>query len=321
MGRIDVPPEVGFPDFFIVGAPKCGTTSFYRYLRDHPEIFMPTAKEPHFFGEDLVRPEYLKDADRYLQLFDEASGSKLRGEASVWYLFSRTAAQEISRVKPDAKIIVLLRHPVDAMESLHRHLLYNGSEVLESFPEAFRVQVLRKQGLHLPDGVTFPQRLLYADVVAYSHQVQRYIDTFGSANVHVIIFEEFLVDKATIYRGLLRFLGVASDVEPDWRIHNQAKSMRSRAVGLMLAHPPKPIKGLLRQLLPGSTRRRIWQFLWHLNLTEPPASITSPRFRAELCDLVEPEIDRLVHVLGRDIPAWRERTHHLKVESTRSLQE
>ena len=85
------------PNFFIVGTPKCGTTSIYEYLRKHPEVFMPSFKEPHFFGSDLVKNNnvYIDNATKYLDLFSNSNGKKMSGEASTHYLYSKMAAKEI----------------------------------------------------------------------------------------------------------------------------------------------------------------------------------------------------------------------------------
>jgi len=99
------------PNFFIVGAPKCGTTSMTEYLKQHPDIFIPEEKEPHYFGSDLEYPRITKTEAQYLRLFSEAQDERRLGEASVWYLFSQRAAQEIYEFNPLSRIIIMLRTP------------------------------------------------------------------------------------------------------------------------------------------------------------------------------------------------------------------
>src|SRR5215472_18741131 len=107
------------PDFFIVGAPRCGTTAMGQFLSAHPDIFM-ARKEMHFFGRDLRfgRRFYRRNLDAYLSEFTGAESRKRAGEASVWYLSSRTAAAEIKEFNPDSRIIIMLREPVEMMFSL-----------------------------------------------------------------------------------------------------------------------------------------------------------------------------------------------------------
>ncbi|UCC88813.1 MAG: sulfotransferase, partial [Anaerolineales bacterium] len=98
------------PNFFIVGAPRCATTALYRYLCDHPNIFMPRVKEPHFFAEDISVGKPTKTLDWYMGLFEESSEEHLAvGEASVFYLYSSVAVRRIYEFNKEAKIIVILR--------------------------------------------------------------------------------------------------------------------------------------------------------------------------------------------------------------------
>ena len=113
------------PDFFIVGAPKCGTTALYEYLRQHPAVFMPFHKEPLFFGDDLTRRYGRLTLHDYMRLFKDAKPGQRVGEASAWYLYSRSAAAEIKAYAPDAQIIVMVRNPVDMMYAEHSQVLFN----------------------------------------------------------------------------------------------------------------------------------------------------------------------------------------------------
>ena len=107
------------PNFFIVGAPKCGTTALCEYLKYHPNVFMSTPKEPHYFAEDFERYRHVKTEDKYLALFGDCNDRHLMiGEASVFYLRSTRAVSLIRDFNPDAKIIVMLRNPVDMVYSL-----------------------------------------------------------------------------------------------------------------------------------------------------------------------------------------------------------
>ena len=112
------------PDFYVVGAPKCGTTSLHRYLRQHPGVFVPDVKEPNFFCSDFPSIQKYKSLEDYSMLFEPAQENQLVGEASPWYLYSKTAIQNILDVQPDAKFIVMLRNPVDAVISYYRYMRY-----------------------------------------------------------------------------------------------------------------------------------------------------------------------------------------------------
>ena len=116
------------PDFFIVGAPKGGTTAMNAYLGQHPEIFIAERKELHFFGTDLDFSSPRITQEQYLSCFSEVQNEKRVGETSVWYLYSKQAAVEIKKFCPSANIIIMLRNPVDMLYSQHSQFLYNGNE-------------------------------------------------------------------------------------------------------------------------------------------------------------------------------------------------
>ena len=136
------------PDFFIVGAPKCGTTALCDYLNQHPQVYVSANKEPFYFGSDL--PGHLDwTQQNYLALFEPA-GERTCGEASVWYLYSKSAAQEIRTFNPEARIIIMLRNPVEMAYAMHNQGLYNLTEDIEDFDEAVKATERRSQGLDIP---------------------------------------------------------------------------------------------------------------------------------------------------------------------------
>ena len=132
------------PDLFLVGAPKCGTTAFSDYLSQHPDIFM-ARKEMHFFGADLrFAPHfYRRDEAEYLAQFAARNNQRRVGEASVWHLFSKTAAAEIKAFSPEARIIVMLREPVEMMYSLFHYFRFDGNENLPTFEAALNAELSR----------------------------------------------------------------------------------------------------------------------------------------------------------------------------------
>ena len=137
------------PNFFIVGAPKCGTTAMNDYLDQHPDVFM-AHKELHYFGNDLQVKNRISEQE-YLQHFKDAVNEKIIGEASVWYLFSATAAKEIKSFSPDAKVLIMLRNPVDVIYSLHSQHLYDGNEDVLDFESALALDDERKAGRGIQD--------------------------------------------------------------------------------------------------------------------------------------------------------------------------
>lgn len=138
------------PDFFIVGAPKSGTTAMHEYLGQHPDIFMPKVKESHHFATDLLPPNrpnsYYRSIDNYLAIFKGARNEKIVGESSVFYLYSKTAAKNIYEFNKDSKILIMVRNPTEWLESYHSQLVYNGDEDILDLCEALKAEEEQKRG-------------------------------------------------------------------------------------------------------------------------------------------------------------------------------
>jgi hypothetical protein len=210
---MDVPLAPNRPNFFIVGAPRCGTGSLYLYLKQHPEVYVSLLKEPQYFGADLTRtPLGIRDEDVYLELFEAANDRPLRGEASVWYLSSLQAPYEIRAFSPDAKILILLREPAEMAWSLHAFHVRNGDDDLESFEEALAAEADRRQGRRLPEGNHFPEALQYTEVARYAPKVERWLDVLGPENVCCVLLDDLERDPGREFRRVLEFLGADTEV-------------------------------------------------------------------------------------------------------------
>ncbi|GAB4536633.1 MAG: sulfotransferase [Anaerolineae bacterium] len=292
------------PDFFIVGAPKCGTTSMNDYLRQHPEIFMPAQKELHFFGTDLNSPVYVREKDKYLAYFSEACDEKRVGEASVWYLYSRRAAKEIKDFCPSASIIIMLRNPVDMLYSLHSQFLYNGNEDIKDFEAALDAEEDRKRGLRIPKSALLVEGLFYRETAKYVHQVRRYLETFGSENVHIVIYDDFKNDTSKTYRDTLYFLGVDETFKPNFRVINPNKRVRSWALHSFLWRHPEIVVRLGRALVPRPWYTRFLSAVKRWNLQYKPRPPMNPHLRRRLQLEFAPEVEMLSELLGRDLTYW-----------------
>jgi hypothetical protein len=292
------------PDFFLVGAPKCGTTALADHLKQHPQVFIPRRKELDYFGADLciVNRPRLTFAE-YQAFYADAEDQKRSGDASVWSLYSRCAAEEIRAFCPTASIVIMLRDPVEVMYALHSHNLYTGNETILDFAEALAAEEDRRQGRRLGRRARVRHLLHYRDAVRYTEQVRRYLDVFGRSSVHVIVFEDFQRDVRGVYRGVCDFLGVDPGFEPDFRVVNANKHIRSRLVVslLRMTAPPKravirsPVDRLWRAL---RTRVRAW------NVSYAPRRPLDPELRRQLKGEWRPEIEALSALLGRDLTGW-----------------
>jgi hypothetical protein len=311
--------DIKRPNFFIVGAPKSGTTALYHYLKQHPEIFMSEVKEPHFFGTDLVRPFSIRNEQEYLSLFSKARNAKRVGEASVGYLLSKRAALEIKKFCPSARIIIMLRNPVDMIYAGHSELVYGGVEDILDFEAALNAEEDRRRGLRVPVASHFPgEAFLYREAGRYSDKVKRYLDVFGRESVQIIIFDDFITETSRIYRQTCQFLGVSSQFEPRFEIINPNKIVRNRILGNFLNSPA--LRRLARGFMPFAARRVIGRSLLRLNTRYEPRPPMPLELRRRLQAEFAPEVEQLSRLLGRDLTYWcRPATESLVSGSRKNL--
>lgn len=230
--------EPRVPNFFIVGAPKAGTTSLYHYLGQHPDVYMSPVKEPNYFAEEIRRenigPQWQEWARReedslqlylrgpmhetrfggivcrwpdYLKLFEKVTDEKAIGEASVCYLWSQTAARNIAANRPNAKIVMILRNPVDRAFSQYKQAVAAGL-VAKSFREQVRESLNNKFA-------RFELLSPFLEYGLYYEQVKRYTERFPAESVRIYLYEEYKAAPTRIITDIFRFLTVDPKFSPD----------------------------------------------------------------------------------------------------------
>jgi hypothetical protein len=302
-----MPAMAARPDFFIVGAPKTGTTSLHHYLRQHPQVYMPEVKELNYFGSDRqLRNTPRLTLDEYLSVFASAPAGVRIGEASVSYLRSNVAATEIRDFAPRAQAIAMLRDPVETMHALHAELVFLGSEDLIDFGTALEAEADRREGRRIPPVANNPRAVLYREAVDFADQLQRYFDALGRERVQVIIFDDFRADTAAAVRETFRFLGVDDAFQPSLEIVNPAKVARLRVVQRLLSSPPDWLRRGARGVLPRPTRKRLYRRVQRLNARSQARQPVAPELRARLVAELAPGIERLEAMLSRDLTAWKQ---------------
>jgi hypothetical protein len=293
------------PNFFLVGAPKCGTSALFEHLGRHPQIFVPALKEPHFFGADQ---EFLKSRritlDEYLALFRDAGEAVKVGDGSTNYLYSRTAPHEIRSFSPDAKVIVMLRDPIAVMHAYHGEKVAGGSEPIRDFGAALAAEERRRSGLDLPDRRGLRHSLYYRDIVDFSRHVGRYFDVFGRDRVHVILFEDWAASTAAEYKKTLEFLGVDHTFNPELGVVNPSKLLRSARLHDFIFQPPKSLQRLA-QALPTPIRNAVRYKLIAANIRRGPRASIDPALLSELREEFEPQVRSLSTLIGRSLSDWQ----------------
>ena len=289
------------PDFFIVGAPKCGTTALNAYLAAHPQVFMCPRKESHHFCADWS-PSYVAQRTEYLALFRDAAHEKRVGEASVWYLYAPQAAAAIREFCPNANIIIMLRNPLEMLHALHAHRLYIASEDIEDFAAALDAETERQQGKRLPRWPHPIPGLFYRQLADYAEPVRRYFDTFGRERVQVVIYDDFRADTPAVYREVCAWLGVDADFTPEFRIINASKRVRSRTLLHWLDYPPAWLQRFGKPLMSQPLRHELLRRLRRLNTQHAPRPPIAEDLRSTLQREFAPAVAQLSTLLGRDLP-------------------
>lgn len=281
------------PNLFLVGAPKCGTSALHAYLAQHPDIFMSEPKEPHFFCTDVNAPFAIREQAAYEALFAKAR-TPIAGESSATYLYSSVAAGNLHAYNPDARIIMMLRNPLEMLPSLHSQKRVNGTEEFESFRDALEAETRRKAGDLRAQGA-FPY---YYDAAMYSEQLERFLAAFPRGQLHIIIFDDFKRDAAGVYGQTLEFLGLPA-FNANLKVVNSNKTIRSRALHDFLQNPRSPVNRLPK---PFSTLG--YKALDKLNSAPQKRTPLEPDVADKLKRDFAPEVARLSTLLGRDLSHW-----------------
>jgi hypothetical protein len=314
-------PSPPIPNFFIVGAPKAGTTSLYHYLDQHPDIYMSPVKEPNYFAAE-IRPENFKELrggteselralreylagpmaekrfggvitewDDYLKLFRDVKKETAIGEASVCYLWSKTAAQNIQAKIPNAKIIMILRDPVDRAFSQYLQSL-TGGRTRDSF-RSYVETCLSQRNSQLDE---FRFCLEFGE---YCDGIRRYLNRFPRENIHIVFYEDYQKQQSQVLAATFRFLGVDPTFTPDTRERQlRPRVPRSLALGYFLKK-----WGLWRyvaEISPSAIR----SFLHRLAVRPRKDLAVGSRERELLLGYYQNDIRKLERLLDRDLTAW-----------------
>lgn len=293
------------PNFFIVGAPKCGTTALSHYLAEHPRVFFSHPKEPQFFATDFAGHGFVQDKQAYLDLFTQANDAHpIVAEGSVFYLASHVAMANVHAFNPEAKILVMLRNPLELLRSLHQHYLHALYEDQPDLEAAWRLQQARRDSLHIPRLCRQPKLLQYREICLLGEQLERLYQVFPREQVKLVFFEDFVQDTAGIYRQVLDFLALEDDGRSAFPKVNQARSL----------HPL--LRRLLAVVLPMGLRNMYTKLRFVPGMAFIPATIEKllkrpdkPRqlsgaFQAELKEVFAEDIVLLSRLSGRNLQHW-----------------
>lgn len=296
------------PNFLVIGAGKSGTTSLYFYLAQHPEIYLSPIKEVNFLAVEGHPPLFqgLRDEreakacfsittlEQYCKLFSGVSNEKAVGEISPYYLYSETAPERIYHYTPDAKLIAILRNPVDRAYSNYLHLLRDGREPLPRFDDALKAEELRIENNWSPSW-------FYRSSGYYYKFLSRYFERFDSHQIKIWLFEDYVTDPEKVVQEIFKFLGVDPTFIPDTTERYNISGIPKYRILHSLITKSRSIKSLVKPFM-SKQLIKVFTDLRNSNLEKPPAM--SLELRRELVEEYRTDIIQLQDLIQRDLSAW-----------------
>jgi hypothetical protein len=291
------------PNFFIIGAQRCGTTSLRRYLSEHPRIFIPKQPlEPRYFADDFVTSRSGNlSAAVYLKLFTDAGNHHLTaGDSSPTYLPSMAAIANILRFEPAAKFIVLLRSPMAMVRSLNARFVLDGFEDVADFEEAWGLQAARRRGERIPPFCFEPKHLEYGVFCKLGEQLERLYRQVRHDLILVVYSAGMKARPQTNYERVLSFLDVPSDGRVNFPLFEVSGRHRSPMLNhlLLVVDRAKAGVGLGRLGLGVADAIHRW------NRIRETRRALRPEFHAALADFFRDDVTILSNLTGRDLSGW-----------------
>jgi hypothetical protein len=313
---------------FVVGAPRCGTTTMARWLQFHPQVLFPFVKEPHFFwqydlrgfDEDELRRRVEHD---YLDhFFSEPEGEQSVGaDCSVSYLYAPEQLEPVLKLWPNSRFIVGVRDPLTLLPSLHKRLIFTGDENIRRFEDAWAAIPDRAAGRRIPWSTIDPRWLRYDEGARYGTYVERLFNAVGKERCLVMVFDDLVADPAGQHRRLLDFAGLRQVPPPEFRAERGGKDVRFLFLQQLLKRPPRILLPYLASLrhqgrfdkkagkragktAPGSGSKSLRKRLIAWNRLPEEKRPISLAVQREMRDYFKNEVDKLGNLIDRDLSHW-----------------
>ena len=269
------------------------------WLREHPHVFIPLQKEPHFFNDDDRRG--VTRLARYEALFSGVQPEQTAiGEGSVWYLSSATAVANILRYQPGARFIVMVRNPVEMAPALHAEMVITGHENVRDFAAAWALQEERRRGHSLPAFSWSKRRLLYADICSLGAQLKRLLEVARKKHVHVVFLDDIRQDARREYLRILRFLDLPDDGRTQFPIYNEARVNRWPRLARWAF-----VAGQIKNKIGGlQTGLRLLDRLERFNQEAQPRAAIGGGLAAALAKFFADDVQLLAQLVDRDLSNW-----------------
>lgn len=295
------------PEFLVIGAAKAGTSAFYKYLEQHPQVYASPIKEPHFFGlegESFVIKGFadiepwddnsIRSFHDYCSLFKDVPSEAVAFEASTSYLYMPQAPERIKHYLPNVKLIAMLRNPVERAYSSFLYLMRNNREPLKDFSLALEAESDRIQ-----DNWDWLYR--YKDVGLYSAQIERYLKLFDANQIKFFLYDDFVTMPLYILREAYLFLGLDSSFEPDVSRKFNVSGIPKNKVAHQVVNNKSFLKSAIKAFLPQKIRFELKEFYYNTNLSKP---LLSDDLRSGLIGSFKLDILKTQDLINRDLSNW-----------------
>jgi hypothetical protein len=322
---------------FIVGAPRCGTTTLASFLQQHPDVCFSAVKEPHFFSRDEVAAvpadelEQLVAEEYWQRFFGHCEGEpKLYAEGSVTYLYVPERMAPILKLWPEAKFIIALRDPISMLPSLHARLLVTGDETIRDFRNAWAKIPERAAGKSLPKRAADPRWLRYDWAGQLGENVERFIAAVGREKCHIVLFDDLTADPQGTYQELCRFLRIDPWANTDFGPQRINKTIRIGWLQRLLKRPPKSVRTVLAgehyrkrekkldakesKLIAAIFAIRLRLLQW--NKVSVKRQPLDPAVRQQIIDRLRDDVILLSKTINRDLSHWLDGVPEAKPERT-----
>lgn len=286
------------PNFLIIGANKAGTTSLYRYLEQHPDVYMSPVKEPAYFAPIMRMragdsPRLPQTLEEYTALFDGVEGETAIGEASTAYLPNDHAADLIREAIPHVRLVAILRNPLDRAFSAYGMHVAWGDEDL-SFGDAIAAELENASA-----GLTWKRR--YVQFGFYGRHLSRYLRLFDREQIRIYLYDDLRRDPEPLVRDLFGFVGVVSSFSPETAERHNVTRHPPRSKTLERMSQWRPAKATAKRVLPSATLTRVKEYVRRKNSVKPAFP---PEVRQRLIDVYRDDVALVEKLIDRDLSSW-----------------
>jgi hypothetical protein len=313
---------------FIVGAPRCGTTTMARWLQAHPQVLFPFVKEPHFFAQQdlgsLAEPELRRvvEEDYLDHFFPEPEGERrIAADASVSYLYAPEQLEPVLKLWPNSRFVVGVRDPLSLLPSLHKRLIFTGDENIRRFEDAWAAIPDRAAGRRIPWSTIEPRWLRYDEAGRYGTYVERLFAAVGKERCLVMLFDDLVAGPAEQHRRLLDFAGLRQVPAPELKPERESKGVRFLLLQQLLKRPPRALLPYLasvrhhgrfdkeagskaKKTAAGAGRKSLRKRLLKWNKVPDEKRPIPLAVQHEIKAQFRDEVDRLGALIGRDLGHW-----------------